>query len=336
MKKLLVILITILLGVTGCEERKQIDGNELIVVDVTARYPKKEVALQDILDVEYIPLETNDEFIHQGYLRAIGKNTIVVRNWSRDGDLFIYDRNGKALKKINRRGGSNEEYTSATEIILNEENNELLVCDALENKIMMYDLEGNFKRRFSLDPEIDYHGIFSFDRDHLIINEITFDYEYGVKDTPSFLILSKQDGSLTRTINIPFHEKKSFLIIVPEVGVSFPRTYNPVFPYRNGFILTEQSSDTIYMYSTDHQMTPWVVRTPSIQSMEQEIFLFPTFLTDEYYFLTKVEKVWDFNLRKGFPNTHVMYDRQKNALNECVIYNDDFKDKNHWISHAGL
>lgn len=105
MKKLLVILITILLGVTGCEERKQIDGNELIVVDVTARYPKKEVALQDILDAEYIPLEINDEFIHQGYLRAIGKNTIVVRNWSRDGDLFIYDRNGKALKKINRRGG---------------------------------------------------------------------------------------------------------------------------------------------------------------------------------------------------------------------------------------
>ena len=42
-------------------------------------YPKKELVLQDFMDVEYIPLETNDEFITQGDVMAIDNKYIVVR-----------------------------------------------------------------------------------------------------------------------------------------------------------------------------------------------------------------------------------------------------------------
>ena len=49
-----------------------------ITVDITANYPKKEMILQDFMDVEYIPLETTDEFIcinitirHNGYFPKI-------------------------------------------------------------------------------------------------------------------------------------------------------------------------------------------------------------------------------------------------------------------------
>lgn len=37
---------------------------------------KKDLILQDFMDVEYIPLETNDEFINQGFVRATGKDII--------------------------------------------------------------------------------------------------------------------------------------------------------------------------------------------------------------------------------------------------------------------
>lgn len=46
------------LGATGCKQADKTDT--LLTVDVKADYPEKEVTLQEFMDVEYIPLETND------------------------------------------------------------------------------------------------------------------------------------------------------------------------------------------------------------------------------------------------------------------------------------
>ena len=56
----LAIILFIAAGVGGCKQSGTNGG--LITVDVTAGYPEKELILQDFMDVEYIPLETNDEF----------------------------------------------------------------------------------------------------------------------------------------------------------------------------------------------------------------------------------------------------------------------------------
>lgn len=50
----------ILFILMGCGVDK---SDSLVTVDVTANYPKKELVLQDFMDVEYIPLETTDEFV---------------------------------------------------------------------------------------------------------------------------------------------------------------------------------------------------------------------------------------------------------------------------------
>lgn len=59
------ILFIILLLMAGCGGNEQTADN-FITVDVTASYPLKELILQDFVDVEYIPLETTDEFLCQG------------------------------------------------------------------------------------------------------------------------------------------------------------------------------------------------------------------------------------------------------------------------------
>ena len=121
MKHILIFAI-VLLAATGCSQ-KQNDG--FITVDVTNSYsPKKELVLQDIMDVKYIPLETNDEFITQGAVEAIGEKYIIVKNYS-DGNIFVYDRSGKAIRKINRKGQGGEEYIFCSGITLDEENNEI-------------------------------------------------------------------------------------------------------------------------------------------------------------------------------------------------------------------
>lgn len=40
------------------------------------------------MDVEYIPLETNDDFVNQGFVQAIGKEFILVKNYRDDGDIL--------------------------------------------------------------------------------------------------------------------------------------------------------------------------------------------------------------------------------------------------------
>ncbi|MDR1200737.1 MAG: 6-bladed beta-propeller, partial [Tannerellaceae bacterium] len=65
MKRINTILAIILLVVlAGCGGNKQSNG-DLIIVDVSKSYPEKELILQDFMDVEYIALETTDEFLTQ-------------------------------------------------------------------------------------------------------------------------------------------------------------------------------------------------------------------------------------------------------------------------------
>ena len=63
-----------LMGIFGCKQQETVEA--LMTLDVKADYPEKEWVVQDFLDVEYIPLETNDEFITQGSVKAIGKRFV--------------------------------------------------------------------------------------------------------------------------------------------------------------------------------------------------------------------------------------------------------------------
>lgn len=105
MKKLnanLAIILLTIVGCTGCNQSGS-QTDEIITVDVTASYPEKELILQDFMDVEYIPLETSDEFITHGIVEAVGKNVLLIRNRN-DGNIFVFDRTGKGIRKINRLG----------------------------------------------------------------------------------------------------------------------------------------------------------------------------------------------------------------------------------------
>ena len=128
MKRANILLTALLLTLAGCSGGKQSAG-DLITVDITkSPSHKKELILQDFMDVEYIPLETTDEFVTLGWLQAIGKDVMIVRNmFAADGNIFIYDRKGKAVRKINRRGQGNEEYYATNGIYLDDEKGEMFV-----------------------------------------------------------------------------------------------------------------------------------------------------------------------------------------------------------------
>ena len=321
MKKFSFILFLALLC-SACSDNQMQD--DLVTIDVTASYPEKKLVLQDFMDVEYIPLETTDDILCAGSVWAVSEHLILATNFNQDGNIFLFDReSGKALRKINHKGQSGEEYTSALGFVLDEENNELYVSDTYGRKILVYDLDGNFKRKLSWKGDFMFGEIFSFDQKHLICQDILNENNTVIRSAQSFMLLSKQNGSITKTIQIPFKDKKSIIIRTPvdDSGMCYayaPSTSHPVVPYFDDFMLAEYSSDTIYQYTPNGAMEPIIARTPSVQTMNPEVFLFPTMFTDRYYFVEAVEKTMEFK------TTDIVYDKQEKNLFTYKIYNDDY------------
>ena len=325
------IFLTILFLTAGCGGNRQsgIGSDGLITVDVTKNYPKKELILQDFMEVEYIALETGGEFYTQGSVRAIGKEIILIMNRIDDGDIFVFDRNGAGLRKINRMGRGGEEYLSVMGIVLDEDNEEMFVHDYNGQKIMVYDLFGNFKRRINNVEGIRYDEIYNFDEESLICSEIYLELDGATTDNPPFFIISKQDGSIVKDIQIPFEKKKSTIMmhIIDNSINMVTVSCIPIIPHNNSWILTEVSTDTIYRILEDYSMSPFISRTPSIQSMNPEVFLLPSILTDRYYFMHTVKNEFDFSTNRGLSRTHLVYDRQEKTIYEYTVHNDDYSDK---------
>ena len=307
----------------GCGRNKP-STEDLIIVDVSKSYPKKGLILQDFMDVEYIPLETSDEFLTQGSVQDVGKEYILVKNRNTDGNIFIFDRKtGKGVMKINRQGQGPEEYTRIDEIILDESNGEVFVKSP-GNKIVVYDLYGTFKRSLNLDREVS--SVYDYDKSNLICYDMSDYHSKGKDRNKSYhLIISKQDGSIAREIFIPF---KTINTPIVADGDGFVANYSYQIRLSNGkCTLIETSSDTLYNYEPDGTLTPFMVRTPPANTMRPEVFLYMGIHTDRYYFMQTVKNVFDFEKGNGFHTDELMYDKEENALFQATVYNGDYAEK---------
>lgn len=335
----IVSLFICILLITGCKKEERSVDN-LIKVDVLeTSYPEKELFLQDFMEVEYIPLETNDTFLTHGFVQDVGEKYIIVKNRKNDGDIFIYDRSGKALRKFNRKGQGGEEYINILGIALDESHEEIFVNSHHSQRILVYDLFGNYKRTLKykatkgslasdpLKAEISsfYSDIFNYDKDHLICYDI-------LNSRYPFVLMSKNDGSITKYINIPFDEKRMAIAmrkdensgLVESVSSGYYRT---ILSFRKEWFLLEFSSDTIYQLQPNYCLSPVFVRTPPVDSMSPEIFLMIRLLSDRYIFMETVKNEYDFEKNKGFSRKFFLYDKEQDEFFNYRVYNSDYSSK---------
>jgi hypothetical protein len=318
--KWILLMILSLTVITESQAESQVSNDDILKVDVKKKNSsKRELILQDFMDLEYIALETNEDFVNQGVVLDIGKEIILVRNKINDGDIFVYNRTGKALRKINRKGQGGEEYISIYNITLDEENGELFVNDSMKKKILVYDLLGKYKRSFSHKKDagsVHYADIFNYDRDNLICYDI-------FNQNIAFILISKQDGSIIKEIKIPFKEKKTLMKFSNSHAV-IGGPDNSIIPFKGNWILSEISSDTLYTFLPDYRLHPFIVKTPSVQSMNPEVMLQLRLISDRYIFMETIENIYDFNKQSGFPKKYFMYDRQEKTFAGYTIYNGEY------------
>lgn len=93
-------------------------------------------------------------------------------------------------------------------------------------------------------------------------------------------IISKQDGSVTRGISIPFKTVKAPFIRQGDVIAAIP--VRALIPCQDNWLLVETSSDTIYSYRPDKNLlSPFIVRQ---SSGEPDVLITMGPVTDRYYF----------------------------------------------------
>lgn len=336
MKRVDVILAIFLIIATGCGGNKKSNSSNnntstvatqdtFITVDVSKKYPLKEFILQDIMDVEYIPLESTDEFLCQGVVQAIGKEIILVKNVINDGDIFIFDRNGKGLRKFNRKGQGSEEYIFNLSVFLDEDKGEIYVDEVIRN-VLVYDLYGNFLRNIHRD-KVKWINASNYNSDFLIARESPSAQKGKDTDNQLFVLISKQNGNVVKDFRIYFEKKIEWGITnhAGNTGAA-PRPY-PIIPYHDGWLLMEPSSDTIFRISQDYSLSPFMARTPSIQSMKPAVFLLPCIFTDRYHFMETITMEANLLRNEGFPKTQLVYDKKENSLFEYTMLNNDFPEK---------
>ena len=334
------ILILVALFLFGCGNGKQKESDGLITVDVSKSYPKKELILQDLFDIEYVPLETTDEMLTEGHIQYIGDNYMIFKNLGRmAGEIFIFDRQGKAVRKINRLGQSGEEYLNILGVDYDEETDELFVNSHYSDKVFVYDSEGNYKRSFDYLDGTLYDPIKILDEERLIAYDDYFEYDKVPEKRDCYLILSREDGRLLEKIHIPYEEKKSLIILRRDLNGKLTGNWgirNTLMPpYQDGWLLIEPSADTIYTYSASRGLMPLIVRTPPVNEMDPEVFLFPTIFTDRYVFMQAVERSFNFGIDKDVPRTNLIYDKTEQTAYEGEVINRDFEGTpvNLWFAH---
>ena len=329
MRQVFLLLTIILFVKTEIGGQMQIGVDEVIRVDVRRSYStKKELILQDFMDVEYIPLETNNDFLVQGSVEDVGKNFIIVRNNIHDGNIFIFDRNGKAVHRINRMGQGPGEYHAWSltgGIKLDEDNNELFINSDGTQSIIVYDLSGNFKRNMKNKERSDvlfksqltksfYWNIFNYDKNNLICYDF---FNKGI----AFDLVSKQNGEVTKEIHIPFKEK---LFLRHRDATANPGIFTqPLLPYNGNWLLLEISSDTIFTLYPDHSLRPFIVRNPPIQTMDPKVFLVLRVMSNRYYFMETAM----ISTVNDYPRKFFAYDTQEKSFLGYTVYNGDYTTK---------
>ena len=320
MKKLGIIAYsTLLASLMGCGNKEQ--AAPWTNIDLSSSIPKEERILQDLFEVKYVALETTDSFLTRGFIEAVSPHLLITYDYG-EGCLSLFDRaTGKGIRQIKRQGQGPEEYVSPSHVVIDEKREELFVSDYSLRKILVYDLKGNFKRSFKTVDENYYTELLDYDDGHLL----AYKSPSGPHDENScHILISKQDGSLTKEIRFPIDQVETPIFTHGEL-TSTPFFYLTV-PYGDRWALTVTSSDTIYRYDADGNASPLIVRSPSIHGMDPQVFLYPTILTDRYYFLRAQKKEFDLETMKGFPTQMLLYDTREKRLVEYTLTNADMED----------
>ena len=325
MKRILYgVALSIALLATGCG-----NGNEaasaLPQIDMNADYPEKEICLQDIAEVSYIAMETTDKMLYDGNLIEFSENGIVGRDPMNDR-LLLFHPNGKARHLLSHKGKGPQEYTDLHNVAVDWEREEIFVGHQGGKKMLVYTLDGTYKRTLEVNEELRPSDMCLLDDNHLLAFKQKFmpgGYNKPVDPYRPMVLISKADGKVDS-----LSHAKDYIASISISNLS-AQAYVSLKVYINSgrsLYLSDMGADTIYTIRKDGSLSPYLTRTPSVVTdTEGKYFLLLKGVSSRFDFLTRKSKVMELStdLVARDKLTHsLMHDRKTGE-----IYQPHFKNR---------
>ncbi len=191
------IALMLILLLQSCDTKKT---TKLDIPVITPEYfVNKAFSLSYIADdVEYIPLDSKVLFRH--YMSVQFDDSLFFLSTSPKG-VLVFNKEGKYLRQIGRRGRGPGEYTHGNKITLDKDNHRLYVNDL--RKILIFNYKGSLIREFSIDTEFNSHRLYYLNNKLIGIKGLSFSmnyqpYNWFLFDTLGN-ILFKKSNSIKRT-----------------------------------------------------------------------------------------------------------------------------------------
>ena len=323
--------------IVGCQssKQKQQAGN-LPVINISKSYPKKEIRLQDIADIEYVPLETTDDVLLGDLptLTHVSDKYIIAYNLG-EGTIFVFNRNGTIFSYFDRRGQGGEEYIGITAggIKFDEKNEEIFVLSNQNSRIFVYSVSGEYKRTLQYSSDLAITEAYLFDDETLLVYDDFRPYR-DVNSTKPYMLMSKKDGSIVPELAIHLPVRYADRVYI-DLGNNMTTSARISTPNRRYFgkdhVIADISSDTIYLLSQNRELNPILVHTPSVHSSDPGMVWTTPFITDKFILL-HITALDYIAAEKGaiVPSKTLIYEFETGEISE-VSFVDVNRGMRQWI-----
>ena len=299
----------VLLG-CSCTNTDQEKG--LTTIDLSKDYPKKEILLSEIADIQYVYMNEGNDYIYGGNPLYVSDHTFVFYS---EGSFLFFTKDGQPKSKFNHQGNGPDEYDYFSKVVYDEANDELYILS--EKRLIVYSSSGVHKRTIALSLSDDKRitSMANYDNGSLLLF-----------DSDNFVLISKADGSELKRLDVSSGEKvKLYAINQDEQRVSvIASTQNQIVNYKDGLLLSDYSTDTVFFFNKNKELIPVLIKQPSIHSMDPVIYANTFVEAADYLFYRKIiVKVQNGQL----PSVYLMQNKKDGTVYEQEIKMDDFKGK---------
>lgn len=263
-------------------------------------YPKKDINITDIADIEYVAFRDKDVILDRGAGRSgisISDEYIVLSNGN-EGTVFIFDRDGELINKFNRKGKALAEYQRVNRITTDFKNKEIFIFnDVFSYQILVYSFEGKFKRRLKIPFPLWINIAVDYNDEYILAHfRVQPSSKHLKKDNVFYYFISKSSGELT-PVNIAIKEVIDNSVIVKKEIINKNRTrtlrwaipYSPIIRNGSDFLISDIGCDTIYI-NKEGLFTPFIIKNPHFINSDEPILVFSLFRSNEYTIVRKATR----------------------------------------------
>lgn len=312
----------------------------LVTLDITKDYPEKKIVLQDLADVKYIPLETKKNALLTNSTAMLGyvSDSLIVA-FTLEKEIVLFNGDGSVRSSFSHAGQGSKEYQNIIGMAVDPKAQEIFIVDyLLKYRMQVYSFTGQYKRTLPIPYKMILNSLQDFSADCLLACDM--DVNQGISNRAKpYMLLSKKTGEIVKELDIHFTKRMSNRMSKPfgeNQTISAALGYDPIVRCEDSYVIGDLSADTIYTYTPQGVLSPMLVRTPPVLSMETPKVLLPDYRAGSYFFFYLVDFEFDFETRTGFPDKYMVYDYAAGKTYVCKLVNRDCEEQEIQLGDGGV